>query len=75
MDMKGDLCAAPLGNSDEKEEQRGSYGGFLTLAFSVDPESGEVSCCYSSLSLGPEGCTDIQERWYFVAYDYWVMVI
>ncbi len=42
--MNVELCdAASLDNSGGEAKGRESYGGFLTLAFPVDAESGEVS--------------------------------
>ncbi len=53
--MKADLCAASFDNSDEEAKERESYGGFLTLAFPVDAESGEVSYCYYYFAIDGEG--------------------
>ncbi len=59
--MKTDPCAASFDNLDEEAKRRESYGGFLTLTFPVDPESGEVRGLLQCLcALGMEGYNDIQ---------------
>ncbi len=59
--MKTDPCAASFDNLDEEAKRRESYGGFLTLAFPVDPESGEVRAVAVTLLLVGRGIAIFKE--------------